>query len=70
LINGIEAPDDIPEEFIRKNLDIFRTAFLRDPAITPFPLNKEDLDCIEKDLGYLKDTVLPLVNNDRVGKES
>jgi len=70
LINGIEAPDDIPEEFIRKNLDIFRTAFLRDPAITPFPLNKEDLDCIEKDLGYLKDTVLPLVKNDRVGKES
>lgn len=69
IMNGVEAPNDIPEEFIRKNSDIFRTSFLRDAPITPFPLNREDLECLEKDLKYLKEEVLPLVRKDRIKEE-
>lgn len=70
IINGVEAPNTIPEGFIQKNTDIFRNPFLRDAPMTPFPLSKEDLDCLDKDLKYLKDEVLPLVGRKgTVGKE-
>lgn len=69
IMNGVEAPNAIPGDFISRNADIFRSDFLRDRPIEPFPLNREDLDCLEKDLKYLKDQVLPLVGKDRVKEE-
>lgn len=69
IMNGVEAPNEIPDGFIRKNNDIFRTGFLRDTPIPPFPLNKEDLDCLERDLKYLREEVLPLVRKDKIKEE-
>lgn len=60
IMNDVEAPDTIPKDFIERNGDIFRSEFLRDKPVTPFPINKDDLDCLERDIRYLKTEVLPL----------
>lgn len=66
VMNGVAPPERIPGDFIAKNGEIFRSGFLRDKPLTPFPLNKDDIDSLEKDLKYLKEEVLPLVGRDRV----
>jgi acetoin utilization protein AcuC len=62
LMNDVTAPNVIPEDFIRKNGDIFRNAFLRDIPIAPYILRSEETASLEADVSYIKKTVLPLLS--------
>ncbi len=62
IMNGVNAPNTIPRDFIQRNGDIFRSDFLRDPPFTPFKPRKEDLDCLNRDVEFLKNEVLPIVS--------
>ena len=61
LMNDVTAPNVIPEDFIRKNGDIFRNAFLRDIPIAPYILRSEETASLEADVSYIKKSVLPLL---------
>ncbi len=61
LMNGVEAPDSIPASFMERNSDIFRNNMLRDAPLPAFKPGKQEMECLEKDIAYLKDEVLPIV---------
>jgi acetoin utilization protein AcuC len=61
LMNDVTAPNVIPEDFIRKNGDIFRNAFLRDIPIAPYILRSEETASLKADVSYIKKSVLPLL---------
>ncbi len=62
IMNDVVPTNVIPAEFIRKNGEIFRNAFLRDIPIAPYILSSEELSTLEADISYLRNTVLPLVS--------
>lgn len=62
IMNGIDPPERVPEEFLLKYSSIFQGPSLRD---MPSPISKETswdgAAALEKDIRYLKEDVLPLV---------
>ncbi|MBI5644451.1 MAG: acetoin utilization protein AcuC [Deltaproteobacteria bacterium] len=61
IMNGVEAPHTIPDDFLQQNGEIFRGKSLRDAPMAPFPLRDEEIRNVEKDIAFLKKEVLPLV---------
>lgn len=61
VMNGVDAPDEIPEDFLKKNSDIFRHGRLRDYPVSPVRITAEEIKAIEKDIEFLKKKVLPKV---------
>lgn len=61
IMNGVEAPQTIPDDFLQQNGEIFRGKSLRDAPMAPFPLRDEEIRNVEKDIAFLKKEVLPLV---------
>lgn len=67
IMNGAEAPEVIPEEFMRRKAGVFRDPRLRDSPIRQ-ATTPEDERAFDEDVGYLKKTVLPLVAKGRKGR--
>jgi hypothetical protein len=63
-MNDVAAPDDIPEDFMRRKGALFRNASLRDRPKASI-LRPEELKAVEADMAYLEKTVLPLIRNAR-----
>lgn len=61
IMNNIEPPVNIPEEFLRKNGDIFRSRALRDLPPALFPMRDEEIRQVDEDIAFLQNDVLPLV---------
>lgn len=62
IMNGIDPPELIPEEFLLKYSDLFHAPSLRDvPAPTLKETSWDGAAALEKDIRYLKEKVLPLV---------
>ncbi|MBI4949727.1 MAG: acetoin utilization protein AcuC [Deltaproteobacteria bacterium] len=61
IMNNIEPPVNIPEEFLRKNNDIFRSKALRDLPLALFPMRDEELKQVDDDIAFLINEVLPFV---------
>lgn len=61
IMNGVEAPNVIPKQFIEKHAPILTDEFLRDREIKPFKITKEELAALKNDIEYLKKEVLPIV---------
>jgi len=60
IMNGVEAPDEIPEELMRRRPGVFRTSRLRDAPIRQV-VTPEEIKAFDENVDYLKKTVLPLV---------
>lgn len=65
IMNGLSPRDVIPQEFLKRNGDIFRSSYLRDTPLTPFTLRDTEIKTVEADLYYLKHTVFPLMREAR-----
>jgi len=61
IMNDIEPPETIPDDFLQKNSDIFRSKFLRDEPVAPIAVEKDMLALMEKDMDFLLKEVLPMV---------
>ncbi len=62
IMNGIDPPERIPEEFLLKHSDVFHCPSLRDiPAPALKEASWDGAGALEKDIRYLKEKVLPLV---------
>ncbi|MBI5888633.1 MAG: acetoin utilization protein AcuC [Deltaproteobacteria bacterium] len=63
IMNDMEPPETIPDDFLQKNSDIFRSKFLRDEPIKPLPFKQETLALIQNDIDYLLKEVLPMIKS-------
>ncbi|MEK6760226.1 MAG: acetoin utilization protein AcuC [Deltaproteobacteria bacterium] len=64
IMNGIDPPESIPEEFLLKYGSIFQSASLRDmPSHALKEISWDGAPTLEKDIRYLKEEVLPLVKD-------
>lgn len=62
IMNGIDPPERVPEEFLLKYSSIFQGPSLRDmPSPTLKETSWDGAAALEKDIRYLKEDVLPLV---------
>ncbi|HAO92357.1 MAG: hypothetical protein A2X93_07060 [Deltaproteobacteria bacterium GWC2_56_8] len=61
VMNNIKPPVNIPEEFLRKNGDIFRAKALRDLPLALFPMRDEEIRQVDEDIAFLINKVLPVV---------
>ncbi len=68
-MNRADVPDKIPRELMEGNEDIFRTDSMRDAPPARFPLGKEHMEELERDIAYLKTEVLPLTKR-RAGRKA
>ncbi len=63
IMNNVNVPQLMPEDFYQKNNDIFRSEFMRDEPLKPVPLGDACMKSLEKDIHFLRTEVLPLVKN-------
>lgn len=69
IMNEVKMPDVIPTDFILRNGEIFKSPYMRDlPLLPEYPLRKEDKECLESDIAYLKREVLPLITKEHSRK--
>lgn len=61
IMNDVNVPNAIPEDFLSKNSDIFRSPFVRDKPLKTVPLSGSDAKALEEDINFLRDEVLPLI---------
>lgn len=61
IMNGIDLPDAIPDEFLLKYSDIFDSPSLRDIDSPCLDRVHWEAGTLEKDIRYLKEEVLPIV---------
>jgi len=64
IMNDVEAPDIIPEDFMRRKGGIFRNALLRDEPIVQ-EVTPEELSAFDTEINFLKKSVLPLIRKGR-----
>lgn len=65
IMNNATPPETIPEGFIKKNEDLFKSSSLRDEPCEPSEISGDYLKTIEKDIEFLKKELLPLVKKGR-----
>ena len=60
IMNGVELPETIPDDFLEDNPNLFRSEFIRyRPGKAP-PISRKESSDIEASVAYLKNEVLPL----------
>lgn len=64
IMNGVEAPDAIPEEFMLRKSSIFRDSRLRDTQIAQ-ETTPDEIRSFNEDIDYLKKIVLPLIRDNK-----
>ncbi|MBI5344059.1 MAG: acetoin utilization protein AcuC [Deltaproteobacteria bacterium] len=61
IMNGAEAPGEIPADFLEMNSGIFRHSRMRDHPVKPMHLRAAEIKTIDEDIRFLKKEVLPMV---------
>ncbi len=61
IMNDVKVPNAIPEDFLSKNSDIFRSPFVRDKPLKTVPLSVSDMKALEGDINFLRNEALPLI---------
>ncbi len=61
IMNDVKVPNAIPEDFLSKNSDIFKSPFVRDKPLKTVPLSVSDMKALEGDINFLRNEALPLI---------
>ncbi len=61
IMNDVKVPNAIPEDFLSKNSDIFKSPFVRDKPLKTVPLSVSDMKALEEDINFLRTEALPLI---------